>query len=129
MDYYDKAVQHFTQNPDEIFMAWDNPDAHVFGKLFQYLCCKSAGMSWRNSQRFGCPTMIKYEVDYNEEALTFVAESQALTEMCKEAELPNMSKYVWREDSGRDLIPYLKTFAEIQRAADKELGRQEPVTD
>lgn len=131
-DYYAKALRYFRAHPDKIFSSWQSPYDAKYGKLFQYMSPDGYGCG--GGMQIGCPTMIKYGLFYpfsHRIQMNYKATKDSITKMCKNANLPDMNKYSKIECAGRhitlkqaqELVPYLKEFAKIQRAADKELNR------
>lgn len=53
MDKYAKAIEHLTEHPDQINDAWNHPNNHVAGCLFDY-ADKRTG-----DDAAGCLTMIR----------------------------------------------------------------------
>jgi hypothetical protein len=102
-DKYDKAVQHLTQNPGEIYMSWRFPGEFPGGCLFNF-----AGDKDRYGERCGCLTQVKDKVSR--------AQTPALTKAIRaDARIPKGPQWITAKD--------LPVFAEWQRRLDKELKR------
>lgn len=106
-DKYDLAVAYLTENPQEIFTAWQQTGTHRAGCLFKYIAPDEG------SRHFpcGCMTMIRadekrYAVSKDGRQDTFLTSA-----IRSDKRIP--------EDS-RDIgIPHLPVFAEWQRRIDK----------
>lgn len=127
-DYYSKAIRYFREHPDKIFQAWLRPDGYKYGLLFAFL---SKGRNVVNEFKgdanlvVGCPSLIKARID-NCTNQTYIATTENLTKLCQVSDLPiNMSE-LDENDEIDEVIPQLKTFAKIQRIADKEMNRKPP---
>lgn len=108
-DIYDQEIEYLLANPGEIFKHWGSSSP-----LFSYLT-ESRTVSFVGNKSCGCPTMIKGFED--------VAQADQLTELvCNCPLIP---------DDECDIIadrPMLEAFADIQREADRVLGRTPPTT-
>ena len=109
-DKYDKAIEFLTECPDQILNAWDYPEIHEAGSLFQYVAMSSSDYISESGGNIGCLTMIKKDPGF------FVAKTKILTEeIIKDERMP--------DDANKITVDSLSVFAEWQRRIDKELGR------
>lgn len=99
-DKYDLAIEYFTEHPEEIQHAWNEPFSARHGCLFVFL---------RDDLHFncGCPTQVK---SHNREAQT-----KELTQAVRALDLPSMPLDI--------TVDNLPAFAEAQRLADRMLNR------
>lgn len=118
-DKYDAAIEYLTQNPSEIYEAWNGPVDHVAGCLFQAAGHNgTVGMGETFPQRpdgleCGCLTTIRK----NDEYIPSVAWTDELTAAIRaDDRLP--------KDPREITVAHLPIFAEWQRRIDAELGRE-----
>ena len=104
-DKYDDAVAYLTDNPGEILAAWNRPDKHPAGALFNYVARE---VPKELDCMYGCLTQIRGEI--------YEAETPELTRAIRADErIPRKSALV--------TLAHLPVFAEWQRRIDKELNR------
>lgn len=105
-DKYDKAIDYFTENPDQICEFWNTPHLYPQGCLFVY-----ASETGRSINNIGCLTTIRRNNGFGTEACT-----PELTEAIRADErIPKDARDIKVED--------LPVFAEWQRRIDRELNR------
>ena len=111
-DYYDKAVDYFSESPGMIESAWLIPASHRAGSLlFSFAGVNRSGGDPDN--RIGCLSMIRTG--------RWEAETSGLTKRIRaDKRIPtSVGSGLTRAE--------LEAFAEWQRTIDKELRREEPV--
>lgn len=107
-DKYDKAIEYFNENPDEIVKIWNNPIGDPNGCLFQYV--SETGRYFSNEDKpCGCLVQIR---GYGECACT-----KELTDaIYADTRIPRSENCI--------TLANLHVFAEWQRRIDKELNRK-----
>jgi len=138
-DYYDRAVQYFMKKPNEIFQAWSQPAAHIYGELFAFVTHTRYSYCDHTERHSGCVTTIRY-------GRRVEAETEALTKAIKwDVCIPQISDNYFADYRGSLIEPsgvlvntvghndahlrlqnVLNHLADWQRRIDLELNRLEP---
>lgn len=106
-DKYDEAIAYLTKHPNQIRKAWNNPGRYRGGCLFQHLT--PTGRILYQERMYGCPSLIR-QGDWE-------ACDDGLTKAAQDDE-----RIPVKVD--KNAVSALPAFAEIQRLADKLLGRE-----
>lgn len=106
MDKYDKAIEYFTENPEQISKVWVDPLMHESGCLFAFT---DRGVN--NNSGHGCLTMIRMKFPYKCGIPEFTEQIR------NDVRIPT-------DDRGINL-GNLHVFAEWQRKIDEEYARRE----
>lgn len=118
MDKYDIAIQHLTENPEEILNTWSDPFASKSGCLFLFASSTGGSRSTNNQthgpdgKSFGCLTMIRSRPH------AYCAEGRPDLDLLivNDVRIP---------EDVRDInVTHLEAFAEWQRRFDIEFNRE-----
>jgi hypothetical protein len=107
MDNYDKAIQHLTNHPEEMFDAWFGCSTHRAGCLFQYATPTGKFEGYHAN---GCLTQIK-----NNPAFGSQLSPELLERIKLDDRIPNSPEGLKAER--------LEAFAELQRELDETIRK------
>ena len=134
MDRYDEAIELLMRSPvKEMYNAWNKPQEHPAGALFEYLVddlyTKYKGRSYASdNQPCGCLTLVKYNQEHsNRGGLRYSPLEMAKNlSKCFNVDMHDLSYMNWKQFSAKYNLPskrrrWLEQFAKYQRIADAEI--------